>query len=455
MYFSLYAQQLGNPEDDIKLVFHKIEENYPQLTNKKQKLAFEQYANTIIASNQKDTFWKLSKITNYFKDKHLQIYDTTFLQRINLEECNENLKNVVEYLSNEPKYQFEGYWINDYLSCIIGIKRDSTDPLVYNGYVIEAKNSILIPGMVCCKFERLGNSNYFYTDYINSLGKFRVYLTSIFRNDSIMTTGTFSKWKRIKNYTSSYLNNLSVYDRRASFQQLDNKFFLIRIPTNSRDNTQIVDSLIKLYKNQIEQSETLIIDIRNNGGGAVNTYYPLFPYIYTNPIATVGGKIYCSPEGLKDEQETLVNQEQYFPNDTAIIKIYKERVQNMKANMGSFISVKGDTITFDSIRTYPKNIAIIMNYACLSAAELMLLDFKQSKKVKLFGEATGGAVDYLDNYHLISPSKKYWLYIPNTVRITNTEQPQYDNTGIKPDVEISDSVADWIEYVKAYYKNNK
>jgi hypothetical protein len=43
--------------------------------------------------------------------------------------------------------------------------------------------------------------------------------------------------------------------------------------------------------------------------------------------------------------------------------------------------------------------------------------------------------------------------VATTKRITTKDAPLYDNTGIKPDIEISDDVPDWIEFVKKYYEN--
>lgn len=83
-----------------------------------------------------------------------------------------------------------------------------------------------------------------------------------------------------------------------------------------------------------------------------------------------------------------------------------------------------------------------------------MLIFKQSKKVTTFGEHTMGAVDYLDLYLVQSPTKKYKMYIPTTRRIIPPGQSKLDGVGITPNIKISDTVPDWIEYVKDYYEKH-
>ena len=80
--------------------------------------------------------------------------------------------------------------------------------------------------------------------------------------------------------------------------------------------------------------------------------------------------------------------------------------------------------------------------------------FKQSKKVTVFGERTMGAIDYLHFYELNTPSKKYSLYAASTKRVIHPGGKKYDGVGIYPDVTIPDSVADWQQFVVDYYLNH-
>ncbi len=98
--------------------------------------------------------------------------------------------------------------------------------------------------------------------------------------------------------------------------------------------------------------------------------------------------------------------------------------------------------------------ALLINYACQSAAEMMILECKQSKKVTLFGEHTMGAVDGLSYFPIGLPSGKYKLLMATGRRIIPPGGGPIDGVGIYPDVSINDNVADWIAFVKAYYEKH-
>ena len=115
---------------------------------------------------------------------------------------------------------------------------------------------------------------------------------------------------------------------------------------------------------------------------------------------------------------------------------------------------KESTFVFDCKNSLPnniKNIAVLTNHAALSASEMLVLYFKQSSKVTTFGEATGGAIDYLNNQSYYLPKSNYGLWVALLKMEINNENPSYDKTGIKPDVEISDNEPDWIDFIKKYY----
>jgi C-terminal processing protease CtpA/Prc len=85
----------------------------------------------------------------------------------------------------------------------------------------------------------------------------------------------------------------------------------------------------------------------------------------------------------------------------------------------------------------------------------MLLNFKQSKKVTLFGERTGGAVDYLNAMSFKLPYGGYNLTVASVKRALKDNEPSYDGKGIPPNIEIDDTITDWVAFVKKYYNEYK
>lgn len=246
------------------------------------------------------------------------------------------------------------------------------------------------------------------------------------------------------------LNSLITIDLKPSLTKIDNHNLLITLPDFSVNNVRLVDSLIESNKETILLTENLIIDIRYNLGGTIRNYLPLVPFITTGDIIRAGDSILCSNELVENLEKTI--KARYLRNDTLRISRVEKKLSLVRENIGKVAFYAGDTLYNNVTKMYPKNVAIITNYASLSAAELMLLDFKQSKKVTIFGETTGGALDYLNDFYIKLPSQKYILDLATTKRIKIKNYGSFDKTGFQPDVIISDEVKDWVEFVKLYYE---
>jgi hypothetical protein len=83
-----------------------------------------------------------------------------------------------------------------------------------------------------------------------------------------------------------------------------------------------------------------------------------------------------------------------------------------------------------------------------SNAEQILLEAKQSKKVKLFGSKTAGILD-ISNMHIVdSPDKSLQLAysLSKTLRIPDMAT---DGIGINPDYYLDSSIKDydWLDHV--------
>jgi hypothetical protein len=85
----------------------------------------------------------------------------------------------------------------------------------------------------------------------------------------------------------------------------------------------------------------------------------------------------------------------------------------------------------------------------------MVLYLRQSRKVTIFGENTGGAIDYLDQISFWLSHDHFEFWLASEKRKITADQPLYDDAGIPPDVRIGDEVEDWVEYVRGYYERQR
>ena len=320
-----------------------------------------------------------------------------------------------------------------------------------NGYVLESKNNIP-KGFCVLKMEK-NSKNELITDYVDFSRHRRVFLKSKFKDDNTLMCNAYSKWKKINNYSEGFLNKKVEINRLPEIDIKDPNCIVLKMPSFGSGIVKVYDSMILANNSVLTKCKTLIIDIRNNTGGFSNCFYSLIPYICSNPILSLGSYKLISEDFLKDLKKRIDKVEE--SNDTARMVKLAPYLKEMILKKDSFIFYKKDTVfQCNNFISNIVNVGLITNHACLSAAEIMVLYFRQSKKVTVFGEATGGAIDYLDAYDYYLPQSKYLLWIPTTKRAITNEDPLYDDIGVKPNIKISDSESNWVQFVKNYYEKN-
>jgi C-terminal processing protease CtpA/Prc len=95
-----------------------------------------------------------------------------------------------------------------------------------------------------------------------------------------------------------------------------------------------------------------------------------------------------------------------------------------------------------------------MNDKCYSSAEYFAYYAKQSRKTKLFGQHTGGVMDYGNVRAQVLDCPGYVLRLPTT-RSGWVDTAPIDNVGFQPDVVIPANEQSWVDYVVSYYDQQK
>lgn len=443
----LFAQKM--PAKDLDFLLQKIKNVYAGYKEKVNEDEFNRLVNEVKNSNSKDTFAQLAKLTGYFKDHHLSLFNTKELNNVDSIECSNNLLYLNKYIKTKKGKlnDFEGYWMDEINTGIIFLKKISKNEL--RGYIIETKKKAP-PGFCTIKMKKDKGGNY-NADIITLRGS-RIFSTASFKTNKILVVNSFSKWKKLDEYKPGLLDTKKEFSFIPELKIIDSNNVLIRMPDFGGYNVKIYDSIIAANEDIITKTKNLILDIRNNGGGTSGSFKSLVPYVCTNPIIRGGGYQLCSEEIITDAKNDM--QEYIKLKDTATIEIFEKYIKEMENNKNKLRFVNPDTLDCEPKPNNIKNIAIIINHGCRSAAELMILWFKQSKKVKVFGEPTAGAVDYLDMLTYTLPTTGYTLWVATVKRLLTKENGKYDNIGIRPDIQISDNESDWVKFVQNYYEKN-
>jgi hypothetical protein len=444
---NLIAQKssAGAQITDIDFIGNKIKFAYAGFKDKTSPAKFKKLINNLKNYHEKDTFALLSKIILPFNDQHLALYQ----ERKNMEADSVISKKKYTYISKlrPRKKSYEGFWINDLHTIVIYLKL--VPPNGYEGYVMESKNKALL-GYCIIKMQKEVNGKRV-TDYTEVRSQFRMFFMSYFKDKETLITGAYNKWHKVANYKKDMLDNNIAFNNSPAVEKLDSNTVLIKMHDfSSRGVTQKYDSLIKANDKIIAACKNLIIDIRYNAGGSIRNFVSLLPYVCSKPIVRVPYYQLYSNDLIADaEADRKIYLEQ---NDTAKVKLYNAAIEKMLANKNKLVYNVADTLPCKPVNSNIKNVGLLFNYGSRSAAELMILHFKQIASVTTFGEPSAGAIDYLDILRYKLPETKYTLWVAATKRAPTKEEPLYDKTGISPDVIIGDKTIDWVKFVKKYYE---
>ena len=227
---------------------------------------------------------------------------------------------------------------------------------------------------------------------------------------------------------------------------LSPKTLLLNVPSFEWSEKKILDSLMQAHTKDLQQTENWIIDLRGNAGGTDFTFSGIMPYLYDRPMVDYPGEYLASPGNIKLYTELLKDEDTAEAQKTFI----KQLLEQMNRNPGHFVNPYGQdkiNIRLDSVYEYPKKIAILIDRGSESSAESFLLLARQSKKVKFYGENSGGVLDYANSQFFDIPCKHFNLVIA-TSRSKRLPRYPIDNIGIQPDVRIPNETANKIGLIQ-------
>ena len=272
--------------------------------------------------------------------------------------------------------------------------------------------------------------------YVGWFGDFHFF---VFGNKEV--NENYSKYARKR---IDYWMLMDEYHPKPMSCMVDNYTWLIRFP--SCDNTrEWAEQSAREYMNS--GCPNLIIDIRGNGGGRDDSYQPFFQLLFDTPDCSRDGAILRYTEasikscGLTEERL----KELGLPTDFASTPEYIVWVK------------EGATFHYDSISTFPKKAAIIVDNSVASSGEELVLDARlASKRTKIYGrDNTAGCIDTGNCPHFIPTGRNLTIQYPISYSTRYEKGTCVDPTGIAPNVRITlpypkrltDNVDEWVLWV--------
>ena len=229
------------------------------------------------------------------------------------------------------------------------------------------------------------------------------------------------------------------YEAVAS-RKLSDKTLYLKIASFAPFNAKNIDSLIKANADALKTMPYLIIDLRDNGGGADYTFNPLMDYIYTNPIKSSGAALLSTDANIKGWEAKVNDEDRSEENKQSL----RNTVKLLEANKGKWVGTSGDIVINDyKALPYPKKVVILINRNVASTTEQFLIYAKQSSKTIFMGENTSGTLDYSNWVEAPFSCMPYVLRY-STSRSGRIDKGEgIDETGIKPHKYLG-AADDWI-----------
>lgn len=441
------AQDNCNCEQALKQLIQKVETEYPGFNDKtKDKPVYNNYKENLLIKardiQEPACIELLRSYKEFFKDGHISIFQVQEEQNTQQNKKPDNLvaisqKEFQKLILNTTD-PMEGIWRSGTYK--VGIVKLNNE---YQGFIIEADTAYWKANEIKFRLFENGKAYYYLRDHSLSEETYELV-------DGWILYFNYSKY--IKEFPKPNLSDSEIKSRideieGCYFKKVSEKTALLGFSSFEQNYVERIKKLLNDNKKAIESSENLIIDVRNNPGGVYDAYVELFPYILTNNVRGLGMEFLVT--------QTLIDEIESWYDDEEGKQKAKEWISLFKGKMGEFVNTDTTDIYINEIKLAehsPKQVVILVNRRTASSGEAFVFDAKQSKKVKVLGTPTYGALDYGTASFFNFGCKNFKLMMPTWRSMRLPDYP-IDNIGIQPDIYLDKSVKDWIQFTVDYLEN--
>lgn len=445
------SAQNCNCPDELLYVKSKIETNYAGFKDKvtpSSRAAYEKHNKAFLAQSKEITkpeycLYLINNWLKFFKDRHIQINRNRLSSEIEKIQLQKRLNGIENILLSDKQltilkadHTVQGiYWSPDsvYQIAVISNKNSFRD---FAGVILQSKSPAWKKNQVILELK---------------LNKKRDTLTGLaYNNFHIpeavvfpLTRNSIDNWQK---EGTQRKKTEKIMQEEVAGKVLSAKTFYIKISSFNERNAALIDSLFKSNAAVLQTMPNLILDIRNNGGGADFTYQPIIPYLYTDTIRNIGADVLATEDNINGWAALLKLNSIPQTEKTAIANT----VEQMKLHKDHLISLsKTSTTAFSDVMLFPKKIVILINGKCGSTTEEFLLAAVQSSKVTVMGEHTAGVLDYSNIRGADFKSLPYMLYWATSRSRRLDLGKGIDNIGIKPNIHLNPD-QNWVNAAQEY-----
>lgn len=465
---------------DVDYIFNRLQKMHPKLywyvSKKALDFKFDSLKNTIVEPMKSyDFYQKLAPVIKTISQGHMSVLP--YLKKFTKEEIKIKTKNGVAPFS---QFEFEQFDNKIYV-----VKNKSYNKTVKVGTELQSINEQSLSKLTQKYRTFLASDGYNVTFIDRRMGRnFGGFYNSQFgakdsvtftfkRNDTIvdvlikrglsdsLKTDKNKKIEKVtvdkikakatkkRNFIFGYNKERKLYNRNLHFLEKDSSVAVMKI------NGFQIGNYDKFYKNSFERinelkSKTLIIDLRDNGGGRLSEIANLYSYLATEPY------IFSDKSEVVSKTSVLSNMN-YFSGNPFYMQPFLVAAAPIVYPLYYFKTHKAAdgnyylSSSYEKLKTPNKNnfngkIYVLINGGSFSASSLLSSNLKGSKRAFFVGEETGGGYNgtvagQMPIVHL--PSSKIGVRI-GLIACLPFYKTEVVGHGIYPDKEIRPTLQDRI-----------
>lgn len=259
----------------------------------------------------------------------------------------------------------------------------------------------------------------------------------------------------------SRANFNAVAPRAPFYANVNERTALITLPSFSPEHRQEIVDMLAAHDADIRARDVLIVDLRGNEGGSAGLGQLLAPYYYTaDQRAQIGPRTY--PLGLSTPRwigyYTQIRDSIPAGEDR---DFFSDFIRRMEASPGALVPYFEDAALAAQlyatpapaiVHETPAHVAIIVDRHSVSAAEAFVLTARRSGRVTIFGEPTGGSIDY-QSVSMTGAGQgrlRHHLGLPSSAASDELPARGFNASGVPVDVSLAGE-RDWIAAVERHY----
>lgn len=457
--------------DDFETLVAKVQENYAgyalEVAGRRDAehdaLVERVRARARAAESAEECIYALREYTAWFRDPHLFIgqfpaYDSASLAALAtaVERVPLSRDDVVARLDGASELDpIEGIWYDETTEIAV-VPDTASGPGEFVGIALSSSTETWQPGEVKARIRRTDSGSYRVVLRMDDRTP-RYIEGELYKDDLLLRLAPFA-WGRRYPIHPRDEGLLDPVDPRAPQLVVRSAdAIVLSIPSHDPKYRPALEALVDLHAAALDRAPLLIVDLRGNEGGSSGTTRMLAPYYYSaerpERTATGAGSEAASPVVLASPANLRAFERwrDWYNPDPEWLTTLLEELEKRPGELVAFPGSGGMDRPPPRTSENPRHFAVLIDRGVVSAGEAFVLEVRRYDRVTVYGQPTGGSIDYqnVQMLRLADEERGFVVGYPTLAASAALPEGGHNATGILPDVEIGPDVDDPIGFILA------